>query len=110
MSVNKETKVVLDQVMKDKSTQTTSKANSIFKGVPDFQRKRNYWLDLPSQRNSGYVETVRVPPSNINADTAIEITHIYGMRITREDLCYYYHEDDSMKTCKICRSCCAIFR
>ena len=90
MSINKETKVVLDQVMENKSTQTTSKASSIFKGVPNFHRKRNYWLDLPTQRNSGYVETVRVPPpspTKIDANTDIdfhrEVSRIDGLAVTR---------------------------
>ena len=111
MSVNKETKVVLDQVMKDKSTQTTSKASNNFRGVPNFQRKRNYWLDLPTQRNSGYVQTVRVPPpspAKIDANTDIdfhrEVSRIDGLAVTREDLMSYYHEDDGMSlTCKKCR-------
>ena len=111
MSANKETKVQTEQLMEDKSTQTTSKASSNFRGVPNFQRKRNYWLDLPTQRNSGYVETVRVPPpspAKIDANTDIdfhrEVSRIDGLAVTREDLMSYYHEDDGMSlTCKKCR-------
>ena len=110
MSIIKEIKVVLDRVMENKSTQTTSNA-SISKGFPYFHRKRNCWLDLPRQRSIRYVETVRVPPpstTKIDANTDIdfhrEVSRIDGLVVTREDLCYYYHEDDGMSlTCKKCR-------
>ena len=111
MSIIKETKVVLDRVMEDKSTQTTSKASSISKGFPYFQRKRNCWLDLPRQRSIRYVETVRVPPpsttkidANTNIDFHREVSRIDGLAVTHEDLMSYYHEDDGMSlTCKKCR-------
>ena len=111
MSVNKETKVVLGQVMKDKSLRTTSKANSIFKDVPDFEGNAKYSLKLAAPRKYRYVETVRVPPpspTKIDANTDIdfhrEVSRIDGLAVTREDLMSYYHEDDGMSlTCKKCR-------
>ena len=106
MSIMKETKAVLDRVMEDdKSTQTTSNACNLFSRVPDFKRERNFALKLPTQRKSRYIETVRVPPPRVNADIPAEVTHINDMRVTREDLWYYHHEDDGMQTCKTCRFC-----
>ena len=42
-----------------------------------------------------YKEGVQVPPP-INADIAMEITHINGMKVTEEWLGLYIHGEDNM--------------
>ena len=49
-----------------------------------------------------YKEGVQVPPPPINADIAMEITHINGMKVTEEWFGLYIHGEDGMRTCKTC--------
>ena len=88
---------MLGQVMKDKSLRTTSKTNSIFKDVPDFEGNAKYSLKLAAPRKYRYVESKKIA-----TDMHAGVTKINGMKVTEEWLGLYIHGEDGMRTCKTC--------